>query len=113
MSIWTSWCVLGCPRVSWGIKTDRENAGQVGLGQVGLSKVGPGQLGLVISAWSYTAYFAKPFLNFIDDTMTLISKFQVRLKYLLSQGLWNLNSKVTWCINGRRLLALIIFSAVH
>ena len=23
MHIWTSWCVLGCPRVSWGIKTDR------------------------------------------------------------------------------------------
>ena len=23
MHIWTSWGVLGCPRVSWGIKTDR------------------------------------------------------------------------------------------
>ena len=25
MHIWTSWCVLGCPRVSWSIKTDRVN----------------------------------------------------------------------------------------
>ena len=25
MHIWTSWGVLGCPRVSWGIKTDRNN----------------------------------------------------------------------------------------
>ena len=25
MDIWTSWCGLGCPRVSWGIKTDRLN----------------------------------------------------------------------------------------
>ena len=23
MHFWTSWGVLGCPRVSWGIKTDR------------------------------------------------------------------------------------------
>ena len=23
MHIWTSWGVLGCPRMSWGIKTDR------------------------------------------------------------------------------------------
>ena len=23
MHIWTSWGVLGCPRVSWGIKSDR------------------------------------------------------------------------------------------
>ena len=23
MDILTSWCVLGCPKVSWGIKTDR------------------------------------------------------------------------------------------
>ena len=23
MDIWASWGVLGCPRVSWGIKTDR------------------------------------------------------------------------------------------
>ena len=31
--------------------------------------------------------FAKPFLNFIDDTVILISKFQVGLKSFLPQGL--------------------------
>ena len=29
MHIWTSWGVLGCPRVSWGIKTDRKNRNQI------------------------------------------------------------------------------------
>ena len=41
----------------------------------------------------------------------MISKFQIGLPSLLRQGLWNLNSKVTLCINWRKLLALIFFSA--
>ena len=31
--------------------------------------------------------FSKPFLNFIANTMIFLSKFQVRLKSLLCQGL--------------------------
>ena len=52
---------------------------------------------------------AKPFLNFIDDTMIwyLNSKLNLNLSYAMDFR--NLNSMVTWCINWRRLLALIIF----
>ena len=44
--------------------------------------------------------FAKPFLNFINDTM---------IWFLNSKNFQNLISMLTWCINWRRLLALIIF----
>ena len=51
----------------------------------------------------------KHFLNFIDDTMIwyLIAKFDLHLS--CSKDFPNLNSIVSWCINLRRLLALIIF----
>ena len=39
--------------------------------------------------------FSKSYRRYYD----LISKFQVGLKSLLRQGLWNLSSMVTWCIN--------------
>ena len=39
--------------------------------------------------------FSKLYRRYYD----LISKFQVGLKSLLRQGLWNLISMVTWCIN--------------
>ena len=53
--------------------------------------------------------FAKPFLNFLDDTIDLISKFKVELIFLLRLGLSELNSMVIWCISYRRFLALIVF----
>ena len=53
--------------------------------------------------------FAKHFLNFIDDTMIwyLNSKFDLNLS--CAKDFRNLNSMVTWCINWKGLLALIIF----
>ena len=41
----------------------------------------------------------KTFSKFYRRYNALISKFQVGLKSLLRQGLWNLISMVTWCIN--------------
>ena len=54
--------------------------------------------------------FAKSFLNFIDDTMIwyLNSKLDINLSCV--KGFRNLNSMVTWCINWRRLLALIFLA---
>ena len=51
----------------------------------------------------------KTFSKFYRRYYDLISKFQVGLKSLLRKDFRNLISKVTWCINWRRLLALIIF----
>ena len=51
----------------------------------------------------------KTFSKFYRPYYDLISKFQIGLKSHLRQGLTNLNSMVTWCIDSRRLLALIIF----
>ena len=36
MHIWTSWGVLGCPRVSWGIKTDRFRVSAVNVYKIDL-----------------------------------------------------------------------------
>ena len=41
----------------------------------------------------------KTFSKFYRRYFDLISKFQVGLKSLLRQGLWNLISMVTWCIS--------------
>ena len=45
------------------------------------------------------------------ENIRLIARapFQIGLKSLLHQDFQNLNSMVTWCINGRGLLAQIIF----
>ena len=53
--------------------------------------------------------FAKPFLNFINDTMIwyLNSKLNLNLSYAMDFR--NLHSMLTWCINWRRLLSLILF----
>ena len=56
----------------------------------------------------------KTFSKFYRRYYDLISKFQVGLKSLLRvKDFRNLISMVTWWINWRRLLALIVFSAVH
>ena len=53
--------------------------------------------------------FAKPFLNFIDDTMIWYLNPKLDLNLSCTKGFLDLNSLVTWCINWRKLLALIIF----
>ena len=51
----------------------------------------------------------KTFSKFYRRYYALISKFQVGLKSPCPKDFRNLISMVTWCINRRRLLALIIF----
>ena len=51
----------------------------------------------------------KTFSKFNRRYYDLIAKFQVGLKSLFAKDFRNLISMVTWCINWRRLLALIIF----
>ena len=53
--------------------------------------------------------FAKPFQNFIDDTMIWYLNSKLDLNLSCAKDFRNLNSMVTWCINWRKLLALIIF----
>ena len=53
--------------------------------------------------------FAKLFQNFIDDTMIWFLNSKLDLNYSCAKDFRNLISMVTWCINWRRLLALIIF----
>ena len=43
--------------------------------------------------------FAKPFLNFIDDTMICFLNFNLDLNLFCARDFWNLISMVTWCIN--------------
>ena len=50
----------------------------------------------------------KTFSKFYRRYYDLVSKFQVGLKSLLRQRLSEPESMVAWCINWRRLLALII-----
>ena len=52
----------------------------------------------------------KHFLNFIDDTMIWFLNSKLDLNLSCVKDFRNLNSLVTWCINWRRLLALIFFS---
>ena len=51
--------------------------------------------------------FAKPFLNFIDDTMIWYLNSKLDLNLSCAKDFWNLNSTVTWFINWRRLLELL------
>ena len=51
----------------------------------------------------------KTFSKFYRRYYDLISKFQVGLNLSCAKDFQNLISMVTWCINWRRLLALIIF----
>ena len=53
--------------------------------------------------------FAKPFLNFIDDTMFWYLNSKLDLNDSCTKDFRNLNSMVTWCIDWTRLLALMIF----
>ena len=53
--------------------------------------------------------FAKHFQNFIDDTMIWFLNSKLDLNLFCARDIRNLVSMVTWCINWRRLLALIIF----
>ena len=53
--------------------------------------------------------FAKHFLNFIDNTMIWFLNSKLDLNLSSAKDFRNLISMVTWCINWRRLLALIIF----
>ena len=59
--------------------------------------------------FSVYMYFAKPFLNFIDDTMIRYLNSKSYFNLFCAKEFWNLNSMVTWCTGWRRLLALIIF----
>ena len=43
--------------------------------------------------------FAKPFQNFIDDTMILFLNSKLYLNLSCAKDFWNLNSMVTWRIN--------------
>ena len=52
---------------------------------------------------------AKPFLNFIDDTMIWFLNSKLDLNLSSAKDFRNLISMVTWCINWRGLLAIIIF----
>ena len=51
----------------------------------------------------------KHFQNFIDDTMIWFLNSKLDLNLSCAKDFRNLISMVTWCINWRRLLALIIF----
>ena len=53
--------------------------------------------------------FAKLFQNFIDDTMIWFLNSKLDLNLSCAKDFRNLISMVTWCINWRRLLVLIIF----
>ena len=53
--------------------------------------------------------FPKSFLNFIDKTMICYSYSKLDLNLSCTNDFPNLNSMMTWCINWRILLALIIF----
>ena len=53
--------------------------------------------------------FAKHFQNFIDDTMIWFLNSKLDLNLSCAKDFLNLISLVTWCINWRRLLALIMF----
>ena len=53
--------------------------------------------------------FENPFLNFIDDTLIWYLNSKLDLNLSCAKDFRNLNSMVTWCINWRRFLALIIF----
>ena len=53
--------------------------------------------------------FPKHFQNFIDDTMIWFLNSKLDLNLFCAKDFRNLISMVTWCINWRRLLALIIF----
>ena len=53
--------------------------------------------------------FEKPFLNFIDDTMILYLNSKLDINLSCAKDFRNLISMVTWCINWRGSLALIIF----
>ena len=53
--------------------------------------------------------FAKHFQNFIDDTMIWFLNSKLDLNLSCAKDFRNLISMVPWCINWRRLLALIIF----
>ena len=53
--------------------------------------------------------FAKHFQNFIDDTMIWFLNSKLDLNLSCAKDFRNLISMVTWCINWRRLLALMIF----
>ena len=53
--------------------------------------------------------FAKPFLNFIDDTMIWFLNSKLDFNPSCAKDFRNLISMVIWCINWRRLLALIFF----
>ena len=66
-----------------------------------------------IAIWHHEAIciinFTKPFLNFIDVTMIWFLNSKLDLNLSCAKYFRNLISMVTWCINWRRLLALIIF----
>ena len=51
----------------------------------------------------------KSFSNFIDDTMIWFLNSKLDLNLSCTKDFRNLISMVTWCINWRRLLGLIIF----
>ena len=53
--------------------------------------------------------FATHFQNFIEDTMIWLLNSKLDLNIFCAKDFWNLISMVTWCLNWRRLLALIIF----
>ena len=53
--------------------------------------------------------FAKHFLNFIEDTMIWSLNSKLDLNLSCAKDFKNLISMVTWCINWRILLVLIIF----
>ena len=51
---------------------------------------------------------AKYCLNFIDDTIIWYLNSKLDLNLFCTKDFRNLNSMLTWCINWRRLVALII-----
>ena len=59
--------------------------------------------------YRYHINFAKPFLNFIIDTIIWYLNSKLDLNLSSAKDFRNLNSMVTWCINWIRLLTLIIF----
>ena len=68
---------------------------------------------LCTSCYGEIKKVAEPFLNFIDDTMIWYLNSKLDLNISCAKDFRDLNSMLTWCINWKRLLALIIFSAVH
>ena len=51
----------------------------------------------------------KHILNFIDDTIIWYLNSKLDLNLSCAKDFWTWNSLVTWCVNWRTLLALIIF----